>query len=443
MKVIVNETEQVIHVGVSSGGSGVPGPAGNGIESITLISTIGLEKTYQILFTDGTTYNYVVTDGSSGADTPDQTAAVYVSKIGDDVNSGTNPFEAKLTFSAAITTASALITAGATGVRIEVQDGGTYTDASIEIPENVHLVAQAATFIGQVEINANATFYIDKHFASANNEKCVQHAGGASGAAIYFANILDGRGVSGTLTGVKNIRNVGGGGKNLFVRVGILYVTTDGVGIGDVSSGDAGHIHFLCPDIYLAGNNSVGILGSAQGAGSSNIVGYSDHILEIGSPTGTVGIRMNAAGAAVKATATEIIADTAYDITAGSLYLSCQRIIGTRTGTPVNRMIGTEDFPDLLESTELESNTILFDKDYVIGNAAPRTGNVLFDFTGAKLGSSTMMIHADASAFTLPAESVILSGTASDTVTNYIYFLLVNTASGAEKVHVTISQEVI
>lgn len=93
--------------------------------------------------------------------------------------------------------------------------------------------------------------------------------------------------------------------------------------------------------------------------------------------------------------------------------------------------------------TERESNTVLFDADYVIGNAAPRTGNILFDFTGAKLGSSTMMIHADASPFTLPDESVILSGTASDTVTNYIYFLLVNTTSGSEKVHVTISQEMV
>lgn len=90
-----------------------------------------------------------------------------------------------------------------------------------------------------------------------------------------------------------------------------------------------------------------------------------------------------------------------------------------------------------------ETNTVTFEQDWVIGNAAARTGNILFDFTGAKLGSSTMMIHADAGAFTFPAQSVTLSGTASDTVTNYIYFLLVNNTSGAEKVHVTISQEVV
>lgn len=280
--------------------------------------------------------------GPAGADIT-QLAAIYVSKSGDDANVGNSNSLPKLTFSSAITAASALIVAGAAGVRIEVVDGGTYTEADITIPTGIHLFAPAATFIGQVSIAANATFKVDKHFASANNQNTVQHEGGSNGAAIYFANILDGRGESGTLTGVKNIRNVGGGGKNLFVHVGILYVGENGVGIGDVSSGDAGHIHFSCPDIYLAGNNAIGILGSSQGAGSSNIVGYTDHILETGTPTGTIGIMLTASGAAIKITASEIIADTAYSITTGSLYISCPKITGTRTGTPVNRLLGTAD----------------------------------------------------------------------------------------------------
>lgn len=286
--------------------------------------------------------------GPAGEDGEDavgitQLAAIYVSKAGNDANAGNSNSLPKLTLASAITAASALITAGAAGVRIEVVDGGTYTETAITIPTTVHLFAPAATFIGQVSIAANATFKVDKHFASANNQTTVQHEGGSNGAAIYFANILDGRGVAGTLTGVKNIRNVGGGGKNLFVHVGILFVGASGVGIGDVSSGDAGHIHFFCPDIYLAGNNAIGILGSSQGAGSSNIVGYTDHILETGTPTGTVGISLIAAGAAVKIVAAEIIADTAYSITAGSLHISCPKITGTRTGTPVNRLLGTAD----------------------------------------------------------------------------------------------------
>lgn len=90
-----------------------------------------------------------------------------------------------------------------------------------------------------------------------------------------------------------------------------------------------------------------------------------------------------------------------------------------------------------------ETNTVTFEQDWVIGNAAPRTGNILFDFTGAKLGSTTMMIHLDAAPFTFPAQAVVLSGTASDTVANYIYFTLVNNTAASEKVHVTINQEVV
>ena len=39
---------------------------GNGIESIELLSTIGLVKTYRITFTDGSTFDFEVTDGSDG-----------------------------------------------------------------------------------------------------------------------------------------------------------------------------------------------------------------------------------------------------------------------------------------------------------------------------------------------------------------------------------------
>lgn len=38
----------------------------NGIESITLFSTVGLVKTYRILFTDGTHFDYEVSDGAKG-----------------------------------------------------------------------------------------------------------------------------------------------------------------------------------------------------------------------------------------------------------------------------------------------------------------------------------------------------------------------------------------
>ena len=285
-------------------------------------------------------------EGNGGAEFPTFTAAVFVASIGDDDNPGTRADLPKLTLGGAMTAAAGLIAEGAPAVRVNVMDGGTYTEAEqLVIPANVHVTAPAARFVGTVAVAANASFTVDKHFAPANGANMVQHEGGSDGAAIYAANICDGRGVGGALTGVNNIRNVGGGGKNLFVRPGILYVGASGIGVGDVSSGNAGHIHCLIPDLYLAGNGAVGILGSSQGQGASNIVGFIDHILEIDSPTGTVGIRLNAAAAAVKLMVAEIIADTAWDITAGDLYIGCPRVVGTKTGAPANRLLDLSDLP--------------------------------------------------------------------------------------------------
>jgi hypothetical protein len=46
---------------------GEKGNTGNGIANIQLISTVGLNKTYRITFTDGSTFEYIVTDGKGGA----------------------------------------------------------------------------------------------------------------------------------------------------------------------------------------------------------------------------------------------------------------------------------------------------------------------------------------------------------------------------------------
>jgi hypothetical protein len=310
-----------------------------------------------------------------------QTAAVYVSKVGNDVNDGTSHKTAKLTIASAITGATGLITAGATGVMVEVLDGGSYSE-NIVIPANVHVIAPAATLVGTASVEAASSLIIDKHFASANNDIMASHGGGANGPAIYVANISDGRGTGGALTGVKNVRNIGGGGKNFFVRTGIMYVGTSGIGLGDVSIGDAGHIHFTIPDLYLAGNNAIGILGSAVGIGSANIIGFCDHILESGTPTNTVGINVTAAGAIVKIMVAEIVADSAYIITAGSLHLSTTKITGTRTGTPV-----FEVSPSTLSGTNTGDNAANSLYSGLVSNAT---------HTGEVTGATALTIANDA-----------------------------------------------
>lgn len=56
---------------------GAQGPSGNGIASITKIGTSGLIDTYQITFTDGTTFNYQVTNGQDGQGAGDMTKSTY------------------------------------------------------------------------------------------------------------------------------------------------------------------------------------------------------------------------------------------------------------------------------------------------------------------------------------------------------------------------------
>lgn len=46
--------------------AGDKGTNGVGIESVTLISSVGIYKVYQIHFTDGTNFDYTVTDGANG-----------------------------------------------------------------------------------------------------------------------------------------------------------------------------------------------------------------------------------------------------------------------------------------------------------------------------------------------------------------------------------------
>lgn len=83
------------------------------------------------------------------------------------------------------------------------------------------------------------------------------------------------------------------------------------------------------------------------------------------------------------------------------------------------------------EKQERASNTILFDQDYIIGNSGARSGNILFDFTGAKLGAETEMRHADASAFTFPTEAILMfkPGDISTTDDNYFLFVLTKKSS--------------
>jgi hypothetical protein len=108
-------------------------------------------------------------------------------------------------------------------------------------------------------------------------------------------------------------------------------------------------------------------------------------------------------------------------------------------GLTYNRKDGAWVLVKAIPATFRENNTVLFDADYISGiNAAARTGNILFDFTGVSLGATTEMRHNDAGAFTFPATAVLMFASAdiSTTVDNYFMFELVDNTVAAEIVHV-------
>jgi hypothetical protein len=94
----------------------------------------------------------------------------------------------------------------------------------------------------------------------------------------------------------------------------------------------------------------------------------------------------------------------------------------------------------LREKLERESNIVLFDRldGYIIGNEAARSGDILFDFTNAKLGSETEMRHNDASAFIFPVQCKLMFDVAgiSNTQDNFFLFVLTNKTPGSEVVKV-------
>lgn len=60
------EVYAILKKQIQSGGGGAPGTPGRGIEKIELTDTQGLVDTYTIVYTDGTTYTYTVTNGQDG-----------------------------------------------------------------------------------------------------------------------------------------------------------------------------------------------------------------------------------------------------------------------------------------------------------------------------------------------------------------------------------------
>ena len=99
------------------------------------------------------------------------------------------------------------------------------------------------------------------------------------------------------------------------LRAGSIFVDTgQGIAVNNI-----GHMHFNVEDIYLEGNNAIGISRIAAG----DTIGRVTHILEVGSPSGTKAFSIT--NGRVSARVDTIDTDTAWDVGASGqldLYLS-------------------------------------------------------------------------------------------------------------------------
>ncbi len=265
------------------------------------------------------------------------TNVVYVSKEGSDANTGLTPDFPKLTIGAAITVASGLTPSASNRVSVIVMDAGTYAE-DVTMVSHVDLIGRSAKLDGTIEIVDNSTIILREVNPSSGSGLNLIRKSGGTGSSYCYIDLIDSRNV----TSSRCLRNTSAGSV-IFVMCAQMWVGAGNTGVGDQTSG-FGHVHLYCPDLYLAGNNAKGIVGNNTNA---SIIGYIDHILETGSPTGTEAITVGASGV-VHLTCTQIIADTAYTITAGgTLNLVCPDVQGVRTGTPTceisDQLVATVD----------------------------------------------------------------------------------------------------
>jgi hypothetical protein len=265
--------------------------------------------------------NFDVGGGGSAYTPPPETQVIYVGKHGNDANSGRNIEAAKLTLGAAITAATALTPGPANRIAIVCHDSGEYTE-SLTLPQWVSLYAPLATVSGEVTVNGDVVMELFKIAATANNQFLLTKTGANTTAYVTITE-MDGS----AFTSVTSVRNLSNNGV-LFVKAGKILVGASGTGVGDQSNG-IGHIHLMVDDLYLVGNSSVAI---AKVSGEGNVVVYVQHILETGAPTGTTGVLVGATGE-VYVYANEIIADTAYNVTAGGILRGfVANLSGVQTG---------------------------------------------------------------------------------------------------------------
>jgi len=226
---------------------------------------------------------------SSFAPLIDNQNILWVGKHGSDSNDGKTIEKAFLTFGAALSASSA-------GIVVVCLDSGIYNE-SIIVPENRSVYAPSATiqdsgggyYNGVVEFtgdNSSVTFH---SIISAQKTAVYKALTGNGGTNWLYADKIVQTGTVGV--GVFNF-DTGAVVAPAVILANVNSIFTERVGVGcDVIAG--GHMHVKVGDLYLQANNAVGV----GNYGTSSVVGRVDHIVQLGTLTGLIGVWHGAGGA--------------------------------------------------------------------------------------------------------------------------------------------------
>jgi len=241
----------------------------------------------------------------------------YVGKHGNDsTNGGKIDPDAFLTFGKAITEALAQTPSDTNRFVIRCRDAGIYSE-NITCAEFVSIDAPNAEINGTVDLHDNMIFKA-REVSGVSSGIAVEKPSGQTGTTIAYVEKID---VTGAATGCANNATAG----VLMLNAKQIFFDT-GVGVG-ATTGTLGHMHIDIGDIYIRGNNGTAL--ERDGAGT--MLGKVDHILELGSPTGTTGVSV--LGGQIDVNIRCIVADTAYNIAASATFSA---FINDLTGSRIN-----------------------------------------------------------------------------------------------------------
>jgi hypothetical protein len=295
------------------------------ISDLPLLGSLTTSDLVPVVDVDSTITGRATIETVRGPTAPSYTRTLFVAKHGNDSNAGTHPNEPLLSLDAATTAAAALSPSEGDRVAIVVLGAGIYSE-TVTLPSFCGLDARMSLLDGTLTVGEYNLVHLWRVRATADGQTLINKTSGTGSSALHISEI-EGRGDTGTRDGVLCIDNQSG---ILKVNSDIITVGLNGEGLGD-GSADFGHTHVYTRDLYAGANGATLIRGSG---GDAFVVVFADHMLELGTLTGTTGIRISGPGDVTVITGQlKMTGGDAYNISGpGRLRVQAMEVEGNRIG---------------------------------------------------------------------------------------------------------------